>query len=56
MSGEDVRKSNRQTDRSVAADARSELSTALNDTVVVVSTEVGHARVCVGFEDGRDRS
>ena len=54
--GEEVRRSKRQMDRSVAADAKIDVSIWLNDTVLIVSVELGQARVCMGVELGRERS
>lgn len=43
-------------ERSVAVEARIEVSTWLNDTLDIVSTEVGQWRVCSGAFEGRFRS
>ena len=55
-SGEAVRRSYKTIDLSVAQDARMDVSVWLNETPVMVSTEVGHAKVCVGVEEGREKS
>ncbi len=54
--GEDVRRSYRTMDLSLAADARIEVSVWLKATVVIVSVEVGQAIVSIGVEFDRLRS
>jgi hypothetical protein len=43
-------------ERSVAAEARIEVSVWLNESVVMVSVDVGQDKVCVAVEEGRERS
>ena len=54
--GDDVRRSYRTMERSVAVEARTDVSTWLNETLVIVSTEEGQLRVWLGVEEVRTRS
>ena len=54
--GEEVRRSYNTMERSVAAEARIEVSVWLKAKVVIVSAEVGQCKVCSGVADDLERS
>ena len=54
--GDEVRKSKSMTERSVAQEARMEVSTWLNDKALMVLSEVGQRSVCRGVPEERLRS
>jgi len=54
--GEFVRRSYSTIDLSVAALARMDVSTGLNETVFTVSIEVGHVRLCIAAVVDLERS
>jgi hypothetical protein len=54
--GEEVRRSYMIMERSIAVEARIDVSVWLNATDEMVSTLVGQCKVCDGVEEGRERS